>query len=178
MLGPNNSFLGFHALKKIKHLFLKESVTIKQRTSGVVAVAPYGGMFFKKELLEAIGLPNEAFFLYADDHDFSYRITQNKGKIILVLDSILKDLEMSFHLKNKKERLSSRFFKTNSKEVIYYSVRNNTYFQNNFVTNNSIYLINKYCYLTLLFSLMLCKPKHYWKFSVIVKAIRDSKKLE
>ncbi|WP_299332745.1 glycosyltransferase [uncultured Psychroserpens sp.] len=178
MLGPKNSFLGFHVVKKVRTLFSKEIITTNNHSSGVVAVAPYGGMFFKKELIETIGLPNEDMFLYADDHEFSYRITKNGGKIILVLDSILEDLELSFHLKKEKSFFKTRFFATESKNAIFYSVRNNIYFEKNFVTNKLIYTLNKYLYLILLSTLTLLKPKNIWKLPLIFKAVSASNKMK
>ncbi|MGJ8548449.1 glycosyltransferase [Winogradskyella wichelsiae] len=177
MLGPDNSFLGFHLIKKIKHLFFKDEKVQEIKRTGKVAVAPYGGMFFKRELIKLIGLPNESFFLYADDHDFSYRITKNGGEIVLVLDSVLTDLEKSFHLKKQNRVLKTRFFSTNSKDAIFYSVRNNIYFECNFVESPIIYNLNKTIYIILLFFVMISKPKDFWKFRLILKAIYASKQM-
>lgn len=177
MLGPKDSFMGFHLLKKIENLFAKQRAINESIRTGKVAVAPYGGMFFRKELIEIIGLPDESFFLYADDHDFSYRITKSGGEIILILDSVLLDLEKSFHLAKQKRILKTRFFATDSKDVIFYSVRNNVYFERHFIKNRIIYNSNKLVYLIILFFIMLSKPSEIWKFSLILKAIHASKKL-
>lgn len=173
MLGVEDSFLGFDIFSK----FLKKKTTFNANIkSGEVAVAPYGGMFFKKELIDVIGLPDEKFYLYADDHEFSYRITKNSGKIILLLDSEIQDLEKSFHLKSKKF-YKTRFSNTNSKSAIYYSVRNNVFFEKNFVKNKLKYKINKSLYLVLLFFLMTLNFSDIKKFPIIIKAIKDSKYL-
>ena len=118
------------------------------------------------------------FFLYADDHDFSYRITKKGGEIILVLDSVLLDLETSFHLSKQKQLLKTRFFSTSSKDVIFYSVRNNILFESNFVNKPIIYNFNKYIYIALLFLIMISKPRHLWKYSLVLKAIKASKKMK
>lgn len=178
MLGSKNSFLGFSFFHKLKSLIVPSALVLNTTiTEGKVAVAPYGGMFFNRNLIDAIGLPNKDFFLYADDHDFSYRITQNNGEIILVLESELIDLETSFHLKKSNILLNTRYFGTNSRDAIYYSVRNNVYFEKNFVTNKTLYIFNKYVYLIILFFIMLLNSKSFWKFSVILSAISDSKKI-
>lgn len=177
MLGDKNSFLGFSFSHKLRDLITRSTLVLNTYiTRGKVAVAPYGGMFFNRNLIDAIGLPNKDFFLYADDHDFSYRITQNKGEIILVLESELVDLETSFHLKKSNNILNTRYFGTTSRDAIYYSVRNNVCFEKNFVTNKAWYVFNKYIYLIILFFIMLLNPKSFWKFSVILRAISDSKK--
>jgi len=112
VLGRKNSFLGFHivdlpkkVLKVIKRKFgfktFTENTNIK---SGKVSVTPYGGMFFHKNLIDTIGFPNEDFYLYADDHDWSYRITKNEGDIYLVLDSLVDDIDISWNVSQKKEK--------------------------------------------------------------------------
>jgi GT2 family glycosyltransferase len=179
MLGPENSFLGFSLSHKLTRSLKKSPLKYNSViTEGKVAVAPYGGLFFNRKLVDDIGLPDKDFFLYADDHDFSYRITQNKGEILLILESELVDLETSFHLKKSNSLLNTRYFGTDSKDAIYYSVRNNIYFEKIFITNRTLYVFNKYVYLTILFFIMLLNPKNFWKFSFILKGIRDSKKFK
>ena len=174
MLGKKNAFLGFDLFSKFSR---KEPVNVDSSIQiGKVAVAPYGGMFFHRRVIDTIGLPDERFFLYADDHDFSYRITKAGGSILLALQSELEDLETSFHMKKPKRILHTRFFSTNSKNAIYYSVRNNIHFEKNFVTNKVKYGINKIAYIFMLFLMMILNPKQFWKFPVIIKAIKASGK--
>lgn len=180
VIGPDNSFLGFHWKQKLRKAmgYKPDEQTSECRTNtGQVLVAPYGGMFFRKELLGEIGYPREEFFLYGDDHDFSYRITQAGGAIILVLDSVVRDLEVSFHLDKSasRKRISSRFFKTDNRNAIYYSARNSIVFEQNFVNRPFEYGVNKYIYLWALGFAMLLRFRHLWKFSIILKAVKDSK---
>ncbi|NPU88329.1 MAG: glycosyltransferase [Fervidobacterium sp.] len=65
--------------------------------------APYGGLFFKKEIIDVVGFPIEEFYLYADDTEWTYRITRNNGSIFLCINSQIKDLEGNF----KKSVLNS-----------------------------------------------------------------------
>jgi len=105
VLGLKNSFLGFHIKelhKKIYRYLKRGFKPINDRVEqeddkkyGIVPVAPYGGLFIHKNILNKIGYPNEDFYLYADDHEWSYRITKNGGKIYLILDSKIDDLELS-----------------------------------------------------------------------------------
>jgi GT2 family glycosyltransferase len=184
VIGPNNSFLGFHLAEKssklVKKLFFAKPESKWNDRYGRVAVAPYGGMFFSKELIEQIGYPNEVFFLYGDDYDFSYRITRGGGAIICVLDSQLTDLEKSFHLKSGKLKrgLNTRYFKTENRNTIYYSVRNGIVFEQNFIKNQAIYFLNKSFYIILLGLVMLTKPKHIWKYFIVLGAIKDAKNVQ
>ncbi len=177
MLGPVNSFLGFHVVSKIKNRLNKKSRQPENNQNiGLVTVAPYGGLFFHKSLINDIGLPNEDYYLYGDDFDYSYRITKDCGGIYLVVDSVVNDLEQSFHLKKENEKvLSNRLIKTNSKDRIFYSVRNGIVFEQNFVSNRLLYLINAILHLSLTFIILLLNPKHLWKYKYYVKGIKASK---
>lgn len=175
MLGHRNSFLGFHVLEVFKRVYRKlfpPRINHSETASlGKVAVAPYGGLFFHRNLILSIGLPDESYFLYADDYDFSYRITKREGDIILITKSKINDLETSFHLKHDNDK-SSRYFKTDSKFRIYYSVRNGIRFESeNFVSNKFIYKLNMVLYLILLFLLFCTKPNQFKKFTIIISAI-------
>ena len=162
MLGLPNSFLGFS--------LFKSSYTLQNfNLKGNVAVAPYGGMFFHRQLIDQIGFPDPSYYLYGDDYDFSYRISEQGGGIFLVQESIVQDLETSFHL-NKKKKLDNRYFKSNSKVQLYYTVRNGIRFESKFVTNKLLYLFHAAIYLLLLIPMFLLRPKHLWKLKPIFKA--------
>ncbi len=65
ILGKQNSFLGFHIYNFFKKIVkIKPSIQPLREniTHGLVSVAPYGGMFFHKNLITNIGYPKEDFF--------------------------------------------------------------------------------------------------------------------
>ena len=99
-LTKRNNFLGFHvmdSLRIFRKIFIFQNKNGKyQLPNGVISVSPYGGMFFHKDLIDIIGLPDENYFVYADDFDFSYRITRNGGKIILVSEARIEDIDDSW----------------------------------------------------------------------------------
>ncbi len=180
-LGPKNSFLGF----SVKYLPIKiirfirrliESKIKKQkelrsldRIDGIVSfikVAPYGGMFFHKDLINKIGFPNENFFIYADDHEWSYRITKSGGKIILVFGSIINDIETSWHL----EKLSIfHSIKEGPKLRVYYSIRNRVYFEkHNLIENFTAYKLNIFVF-KLILKFFIDKER----YTLVSRAIED-----
>ena len=181
VLGLRNSFTGFHIKELHKKIyrylqrrFKLENTAVYQRNDnkfGVVPVAPYGGLFIHKSILNEIGYPNEDFYLYVDDHEWTYRITRNGGKIYLVLESKIDDLELSWIVpKNVKQTAFSIISKGNPQRV-YYGVRNRVFFEiNNLVDNKIIYWINIFVYL-LLISLSSTK-----NIKLIIKAIKDGYK--
>nr|WP_048060590.1 hypothetical protein [Methanothermus fervidus] len=92
-----------------------------------VPATGFGGMFFHKKLLDVVGYPKEEFYLYFDDTEWSYRITKNGGKIIIVWDSVVEDsLEPGTENEDKKEFLS--LYKPSNLYRVYYFARNGEYF--------------------------------------------------
>jgi len=176
MLGFKNSFRGFHVINPI-YSFIKRIRTLNfkknlEKTTGIVSVAPYSGMFFHKSLLTKIGMPDSKFFVYADDYDFSYRITKNKGYIKLVLNSIIIDNERSWHL-SKKKKWNSSLFECDQPGRIYYGLRNCVYFEsNNRVNNKILYYANMTIYLFLLKILSLLQ-NNPCRYKLILGATKD-----
>ena len=99
-------------------------------------------MFFHKRLIDTIGYPNENFYLYADDHEWSYRITKSGGDIYLILDSLIEDIDTSWNI-SKNRKKSFELIAERNKLRMYYSIRNRVFFEStNLVTNHLIYRIN------------------------------------
>lgn len=173
-----NGFLGFHIKelhKKIyrylKRRFKTKDNIVEQETEkkfGVLSSASYGGLFIHKNILNKIGYPNEDLYLYVDDVEWSYRITRMGGKIYLILDSKIDDLELSWCVtKNVKETGFSIMARGNPYRV-YYTIRNRVFFEiNNFVDNKVIYWINIFVYLLLI---NFSKTKN---IKLIIKAVKD-----
>lgn len=185
VLGRENSFLGFHiidlpikALRLIKRKLgintFKEDKDIKY---GKVAVAPYGGMFFSNNLINVIGFPEEKFFLYADDHEWSYRIIEKGGDIYLVLDSKVEDVDTSWHVKDGKKTIFQLLIGDSDAFRVYYSIRNRAYFEiNKLVTFDLLYKVNREFLLIILRIVSLFYGyKGYKRLKLIRKAIKDAK---
>lgn len=119
------SFIG-----SINFPFLKPK-KITETINEVVYKVPactYGGMFFHKSLLDKIGYPKEKWFLYVDDYEFSYRITQQGMNIYLITDAKIEEVETKEkELEIKKEDYSR----------LYYKTRNLVYFKKQ-LTNNKL----------------------------------------
>ncbi|SFR14229.1 glycosyltransferase [Desulfoscipio geothermicus] len=161
--GKQNSFLGFHLvdipsklINKIAVSFQKSNVKQVQLANinlknVDVPYAPYGGLFLHKNIIDYIGYPDENFYLYSDDHDFTYRITQLGGRIALIPSSKIIDIDKSWHIErgNKLSFIPQFIKKINENNMfrIYYSIRNRIYFEKNNVVNNLfIYYLNTFIY--------------------------------
>lgn len=170
VLGAKNSFSGFHILEKLKKFFGKVTPNDDSIRQGIVACAPYGGMFFPKKILQTVSYPKEHYFLYVDDHDWSYQFTKKNYKILLLLDAVVRDIETSWSV-NKKQN----FFKNMNSSPhlrVYYSIRNRVLFEKeNLVTNLFIYKLNEILFTFFMF-LYTSKNEVY---KVYLRALKDAK---
>lgn len=165
-----NSFYGFHVVD-IPYKIWRRTPWGKPRIQGelpttvAMDTAPYSGLLFHRDLIRSIGLPNVDFVLYADDLEFTYRITMKKGgRTLLVTTALIDDLESSW---NSKARSSNGFvahLKGDGDFRAYYDIRNAAYVNKTFMTKNAfVFWINRTVYMGLLFlySVALGKGERY-----------------
>jgi GT2 family glycosyltransferase len=184
IMGRKNSFLGFHMCETLNELFRRikiryfrkiDEIDLFKKKYGRVSAVPFGGMFFHKTLLNNIGYPNQDLFLYADDWDFSYRITNKGGKIILLLNSVIEDLEKSWHRKNKESLFKIYLLEDLEDFRLYYYVRNRVYFERKYLVENPVvYFFNKLKLLSIVGLFGAIKKRN--NIRIIRKAIRDGNK--
>ncbi len=161
VLGRKNIFRAFHIsdiIQKAIDTALRKRTELKSPTPkeyGEIYAAPYGGMFFNKKLIQTIGYPDEHYYLYVDDHEFSYRIVKKGGKLYLATKSIVEDVDQSWHTRTDGFAFS-RIATDNNYVRLYYSVRNRVYFEKNELVNNwLVYSINMLIYCALVLAVAL-----------------------
>jgi GT2 family glycosyltransferase len=151
---PHSSFCGFHLADLPRKVWRRLQ---RRRTRGgqlpariAVPYVPYGGLFFSSSLLDEIGLPNEALILYADDTEFSHRITKAGGCIWLLRDAKISELEPSWSSKASGSSFE-RWLKSGSDLQVFYGARNRANFdRNTWLRSRTMYAINRLTYLVLL----------------------------
>jgi len=138
-----------------------------------VPYAPYGGLFFHRSWLKRVGLPNEQFFVYCDDTEYTYRMTCAGAKILYVQESLIDDIDAYW---GRDIAYFSKFTHViNSKSWfrIYYTLRNHSYFDTYFWQGNSIrYKVNKTVYLTIVW-LYATLTRRIARFMKILNAVRE-----
>jgi GT2 family glycosyltransferase len=167
----NNNFIKFNFLQItfyfIKKFFIKKE---KIKKNILMQVAPYGGLFFNKEVLKSLGYPKTNFFLYADDFDFTLRMTRNNFNIYYCKDYLIKDLDPTLDENNY-------FSKKIDEKKIFFQMRNHTYFSRNFITNKIIYYSNMYFFLFYFilrnFFIITDKKFFFKRLYLILKAVRS-----
>jgi len=162
-LGTKNSFLG-------RDIFKQFLPSYEQSDSDLIA-APYSGLILPPTVLQKRILPNKAYFLYADDHEYTYRlVTAHNYKISLITDLAITDLEDSFHLDKRNQGFLSNRYIEAEKLRVFYSVRNQFFFGLNRCDNKWLFTINVTlvsAYITLGFILRGKFKQIGWFFSAI-----------
>ncbi|MEK6461155.1 MULTISPECIES: glycosyltransferase [Heyndrickxia] len=166
-----NSFFEFHIKKKLMKTMsnqLNENNLLK------CEAVPYGGLLLDKDLISVKDLPNENYFLYCDDIDFTYRLTLKGYDIYCATDSIIVDLESSWYRKEKVPMFKG-IFKTNDLKRGLYSIRNRVYFEKKFIASSKLaYITNIFIYMVFVWIKYMPKTRQgFLRFFRICKAIRQ-----
>jgi len=171
---PNN-FAGFNFLEVLENKFFKNK---KNKVINLFPIQPaeitaMGGIFFHKLVLEKVGYPNEDYYLYAEDHDFTYRYIKSGGKIFLCSELRLQDIDFTSTSDSGKN--IGYFDEEFSEFKMYYQVRNHTYLSKSFITNRILFYGNMSVYLLLYLRKIYGIPKKLFlkRYSLLIRAIRD-----
>ncbi|WP_397452439.1 glycosyltransferase [Pseudomonas sp. NA-150] len=135
--------------------------------------ATYGGLLAHRSLFERIGLPMDALLLYADDSEYTWRITAGGGRIFLVPEALLDDLEESWNIKAKTRNIYESFLLGGSDLRAYYGARNQAWFDKYvWASSSSLYNLNRWVFFRLL-RLFARRTGTKQRLGLIEKAIHD-----
>jgi len=133
----------------------------------------YGGMLFHSDLVKKFGVPDERFVLYADDTEYSGRITRGGGRILLVTGASIRDAEPSWNAEHAYKNSFVALLTAKDDLRAYYSVRNNVYLATHVWPRNRFALpLNRRAFLAILWiaSRILRRPERY---CLLRRAIAD-----
>lgn len=145
-----SSFHKFHLLNGVRNLAraaLLRWRTLTHNTAVPEAVrvpyAPWGGLLIHRSVLDTCGLPDERFFVYADDNEFTHRLVRAGGAVYLVFASVVRDVEEQWHRGVRQRALMG-----DSDLRAYYNARNRAYFDAHCAGGHGlVYAINRRAYL-------------------------------
>ena len=142
-------------------------------TQVALAIAPYSGLYFHRSVPETHGLPDDQFLLYADDTDFSCRLVRSGGRIVLVTDAKLVDLEVSWNVKARFSNTLDALLLGDGDFRAFYSTRNNAYFERQSPGGQGfVRAINRAIYLTGLRARAAMTGRRE-RFELLMRAVRD-----
>ncbi len=172
----SNNFLGFSLTNIVSNKIRKISERFKQPgeflDKAVMPYVPYGGLMLHRQMVEKIGYPNADFFLYVDDSEYSYRITQQGAKIYLIPAALVVDIDSSQGINYKQRLFRSHLLDLWSFRT-YYHVRNRMYFYSRVaVTNKLMFGINKILYLSCLWIVSIISNKRD-AYNKLLSAVSD-----
>lgn len=173
-----SSFFGFHIAQlpyKVWRRLPWAHPQIKQSKIPMVQLpfATYGGLLAHRSLYQRIGLPLDALMLYADDSEYTWRITAGGGRIFLVPDALLDDLEDSWNIKARTSNIYESFLLGGSDLRAYYGARNQAWFDKNIWASSSVlYSVNRWMFFRLL-RLIAKRRGAEQRLTLIEKAIND-----
>ena len=157
IIGRPDYFRAFHILKLfslIKRRLCGSPKTVRLVDScGTINAVPYGGMFFHKNLLDQIGYPNKDYYIYHDDHEFSHRIVDRGGKILMSVKSVIDDVDPSWNTQGLGVWNIARH---NNHTLLYYSIRNRIILERQYTIKYlPMYYINSIIYLSIVCGICL-----------------------
>jgi GT2 family glycosyltransferase len=177
ILPAGNSFMGFHI--KLVWQFIRQRIKQNPSFQGnmrefmEIGATAYGGLWMHRQLCRRIGFPDISYVLYMDDFAYTLKIRSAHGKIILLRDSIIEDIQDSYYLPVKKNWLYHSVLHASRDTITYFTCRNVIYFSKKYlITNPFVYQMNKLIYFGAVFMIAILSRK-FKKLEIIFKAARD-----
>jgi GT2 family glycosyltransferase len=142
-----------------------------------IGYAVYGGLLLSSAWPARVGYPDTGYFLYMDDREYTARIARAGGRIHLVADALVEDLETSWYIATRK---SFPVLDASSPEAkAYYSVRNQVAFELKYLVRDpAAYRLNRAVLMPLLFLRALAfnrSLRRSWKRMRLVRlAVADA----
>jgi len=174
---PSSSFFGFHVMqipqKLLSRLNRLPAESDASNETIDVPYSPYGGFLAHRETFRRLGFPRTDLVLYADDWEYTLRLTRGGGKIRLIPYAGIEDLEASWNQERKPKNIFVQSLLLGSDFQIYYTFRNHVWLNRNVqCASEVLYKVNKFVFLLLLsaFAVALRKSR---RLNLIRCAISD-----
>lgn len=177
-IARRSSFFGFHIAQLPYKIWRRmpwghPQGKYKKIQTVQLPFATYGGLLAHRSLYQRIGLPLDALMLYADDSEYTWRITASGGRIFLVPEALLDDLEDSWNIKARTGNIYESFLLGGSDLRAYYGARNQAWFDKNiWASSTLLYSFNRWVFFCLL-RVIAKRRGAEQRLSLLEKAIAD-----
>lgn len=151
---PRSSYFGFH-VRQLPYKVWRRLPWGKPRGLPPMSIglpyAPYGGMLAHHSLYRRIGVPRRDLVLYADDTEYTRRITADGGELRLYTEAVIEELEQSWNIKARTSNVYETYLLGDSEFRAYYAARNQAWFDRHVWSASPLmYRINRGVFLALL----------------------------
>lgn len=174
---PPSSFLQFDMSMFPRKVLTRVAQRLRRAairdTPVQIPFAPYGGLLLSIEVLDEIGYPEERFFTYADDTEFTFRLAAAGGRIMLVPTSRVQEIDTPWPQASAGGNGLTRLLLSDSDFRVFYAVRNSVFFESHMWLGSRLrYSVNKCIYLALarMAGAALRRSK---RVALIQRAVRD-----
>jgi GT2 family glycosyltransferase len=139
-----SSYLGFDVKRFCKKLLSRLGAPVDayaaRNSVGLEAIpyAPYSGLLFHQSLVSRHRLPREDFVLYADDTEFTYRVTKEGGRIALDRCAKIMEIELSWGQRQSRLGFIDSFICQGTDTAVYYNTRNRIFFESHLREHSKI----------------------------------------
>ena len=177
---PPSSFVGFHTSQipqKLSRLLGRQTPVRPVAGHAIdVPYAPYGGFLAHCQAFRRLGVPKKDLVLYADDWEYTMRLTKSGGRIRLVFGAIIDELEASWNRERKQANVFLQSLVSGTDLQVYYTFRNHVWLSRNVqCASQLIYRLNKFTFLALLSVLAISLRKRR-RLGLIRRAVSDGER--
>ncbi len=175
-----SSFLGFHLAQLPKKLMRRLNPSRFDRDISASPIdidfAPYGGFFAHREAFMRLGIPRRDMVLYADDWEYTMRLTNNRGRIRLVPEAGIEDLEKAWNRETAAKTIFVQSLVSGADFQIYYAFRNHVWLaRRNQCDSEFVYSLNKFAFMSML-SVLAVAFGRLKRLGLIRRAIMDGER--
>jgi GT2 family glycosyltransferase len=134
--------------------------------------APYGGLLVHASLVREAGLPDERFWVYEDDADFTARLREAGARLLLVPAARIDELDASWYDTGQGGPVA-RYLDATDPDRLYYAVRNRIYFERTrWIGSPWLWRLNRALVLTA-FRFGARSPERRRNYRIIRAAVED-----
>lgn len=127
--GVGGSYAGIDVRSWMARRLLSVSKGPHMKSVDSVPYCCYGGLLIDRAIVENIGLPDHTYFLYNDDHEWTYRITSAGMSIRIAPECRIRDLERSWAESDETGSVFRNLKASSREDFLYLTIRNRLWFE-------------------------------------------------